>query len=182
MSYSFQKKTEGHWVPLPKKNSSQKKLLSSIIAKVSNPRQTKRPRNHQTKTQQQLIPSTRRRRKKPHPPFSANLEINPSFGKLTPKIKRPVFKVSLDPNSILGKLHEMKPKDFLPKIPKIKLNKPVRRLFNAGNSIFSCISSVSNFQFDNDQVIKYDIHIYLQPNFLTSLTYYFLKFSHLFSF
>ena len=66
---------------------------------------------------------------------------------------------SLDPNSILEKLYEMKPKDFLPKIPKIKLNKPIHRLFDTENSIFSCISSVTRFQFDNDQVIIYDINL-----------------------
>ena len=40
------------------------------------------------------------------------------------KNKRPIFKVSLDPDSPLGKLYEIEPKDILSKLPKVKLHKP----------------------------------------------------------
>ena len=136
------------------------------VAKASKSKPTKRPRNSQRKTQQWLIPQTRRQRKRPHRKFSSNLQPTSVFGTLNPKIKRPILKVSLVPNSILGKLYGLKPKDFLPKIPKIKLNKPIRRLFDTDNTIFSCISSAARFQFDNDQVNKKDCiqNSNLQPN------------------
>ena len=138
----------GIWTPIPKKNSLKK------LSKFSKVRPTKWTRNSQKKTQQWLIPRTRHRQKRPHRKFSSNMPT------IKPKIRRPIFKVSLVPNSILGKLYGMKPKDFLSKIPKLlNLNKPIHRLFDTDNSIFSCISSVTQFQFDNDQVIKYDIYV-----------------------
>ena len=133
----------GIWTPIPKKNSLKK------LSKFSKVRPTKWPRNSQKKTQQWLIPRTRHRQKRPHRKFSSNMP------KIKPKIRRPIFKVSLVPNSILGKLYGMKPKDFLSKIPKLlNLNKPIHRLFDTDNSIFSCISSVTRFQFDSNQVLN----------------------------
>ena len=133
----------GIWTPIPKKNSLKK------LSKFSKVRPTKWTRNSQKKTQQWLIPRTRHRQKRPHRKFSSNMPT------IKPKIRRPIFKVSLVPNSILGKLYGMKPKDFLSKIPKLlNLNKPIHRLFDTDNSIFSCISSITRFQFDSNQVLN----------------------------